>query len=80
MRQGGTAANFAQQVVGGRIDITLTRSADATGASGVGLLAAVLFDAIAQGTTTLTLNGAATGPGGEAMGLQFRPVVITVQP
>ena len=39
------------------------RGADATGASGTGLLAAVLFDAIAPGTATLTLSGAATGPG-----------------
>ena len=28
---------------------------------------------------TLTMSGAATGPGGTAMGLQFRPVTITIQ-
>ena len=64
---------------GNRVDITLARGADATGASGTGLLAAVLFDAIAPGTATLTLSGAATGPGGTAMGLQFTPVTVTVQ-
>ena len=40
---------FTQQVNGSRIDITITRAADATGASGTGLLAAILFDAIAPG-------------------------------
>ena len=79
MRTGGVNVSFAQQVNGGRIDITLARSADATGASGTGLLAAILFDAIAPGTATLTVSGAATGPGATAMGLQFRPVTVSVQ-
>ena len=79
MRSGGITVSFANQVNGGRIDITLARAADATGASGTGLLAAVLFDAIAPGSVTLSLSGSATGPGGTLMGLQFRPVTVTVQ-
>jgi hypothetical protein len=79
MRTGGVDVVFTQEVSGNRIDITLTRAGDATGASGTGLLAAILFDALEPGTTTLTLNGAATGPGGTAMGLQFQPITITVQ-
>ncbi len=80
MRIGGVAATFSQNAsTPGRIDITITRPADATGASGTGLLAAVLFDAVAPGSATLALSGAATGPGGTAMGLQFRPVTVTVQ-
>jgi len=79
MRAGGVNVTFNQQASANRVDITLSRGADATGASGTGLLAAVLFDAIAPGSATLTLSGAATGPGGTAMGLQFRPVTITVQ-
>jgi general secretion pathway protein D len=79
MRSGGVTASFSQQVTGNRIDITLVRTADATGASGTGLLAAVLFDAIAPGTNTFTLSGTATGPGGATMGLRFTPVTITVQ-
>jgi hypothetical protein len=79
MRAGGVDVVFTQQVSGNRIDITLSRAGDATGASGTGLLAAILFDAIEAGTTTLSLNGAATGPGGAAMGLQFQPVTVTVQ-
>ena len=50
-----------------------------TGATGTGLLGAVLFDAVGPGAATLSLSGTATGPGGTAMGLTFRPVTITVQ-
>jgi hypothetical protein len=79
MRAGGVAATFTQQASPGRVDITIVRSADATGASGTGLLAAVLFDAVAPGRATLAMNGAATGPGGTAMGLRFQPVTVIVQ-
>jgi len=79
LRAGGVSVAFANQVNGNRIDITLARGADATGASGTGVLASVLFDAIAPGPVTMTLSGMATGPGGAAMGLRFTPVTITVQ-
>jgi hypothetical protein len=79
MRAGGASVVFNQQVSNNRIDITLVRSSDATGASGTGLLAAVLFDAIAPGSATLSLSGSATGPGGTPMGLRFTPVAITIQ-
>ena len=79
MRSGGATATFTQQAMPGRVDLAITRSADATGASGTGLLGAILFDAVAPGTATLTLSGVGTGPGGAAMGLQFRPVTVTVQ-
>jgi general secretion pathway protein D len=79
LRSGGATVTFSQQVNNGRIDITITRGADAIGASGTGLLAAILFDAIAPGTVTLTASGTATGPGNTPMGLQFRPVTLTVQ-
>jgi hypothetical protein len=79
MRAGGVSVTFTQQANGNRIDITMARSADATGATGTGLLAAVLFDAIAPGSVTLSASGAATGPGGASMGLRFSPVTINVQ-
>jgi general secretion pathway protein D len=79
LRAGGVSVAFTNQVNGNRVDITLVRGADATGASGTGVLAAVLFDAIAAGPVTLTLSGTATGPGGTPMGLRFTPVTITVQ-
>lgn len=79
LRSGGGNVTFTQQVNAGRIDITLSRGADATGVSGTGVLAAVLFDAAAKGTVTLTASGTATGPGNTPMSLQFRPVTLTVQ-
>jgi hypothetical protein len=80
MRSGGASASFTQQSAPGRVDITISRSSDATGATGTGLLGAVLFDAIAPGAVTLSISGTGTGPGGTPMGLQFRPVTLTVQP
>jgi general secretion pathway protein D len=79
LRSGGANVTFSQQVGRGRIDITISRGADLIGASGTGLLAAILFDAIAPGDVQLIVSGSATGPGGTAMGLQFRPVMVTVQ-
>ena len=79
MRSGGASATFTQQVSPGRVDITIVRSADAAGATGTGLLGAVLFEAIAPGTPVLSISGTATGPAGAAMGLQLRPATITVQ-
>ena len=55
------------------MDITITRAGDATGASGTGLLAAVLFDAIAPGGSTLSVSGVATGPDGASVPLTFVP-------
>jgi hypothetical protein len=80
MRTGGANATFTNQVAPGRVDITITRAADATGASGTGLLGAVLFEAIGPGTATMTVSGAATGPAGTPMGLSFRPVTVQIQP
>ena len=79
MKTGGVITTFAQSVNGGRVDITISRASDATGAVGTGLLAALQIDPVGAGTATLTISGSATGPGGTPMGLQLRPVTITVQ-
>jgi hypothetical protein len=79
MRLGGANATFTNNLGNGRVDITITRSADATGASGTGVLGALIFDGVAPGTTTITVAGAATGPGGTPMGLSFRAATVTVQ-
>jgi len=78
---GGGSVTFAQQVdaAAGRIDITLTRTADTTGASGDGVLAAIVFDAIGAGTSTLGLGGVVTGPGGLPVPVQFGQASITVK-
>ena len=79
MRSGAVNATFIQDVAPGRVDVTIARTDDATGATGTGLLAAVLLDAVEPGTATLTVSGAATGPGGAPMGLQFQPVTFTIR-
>ena len=75
MRTGGATATFAQQVdaATGRIDVAIVRSADQTGAAGTGLLGAVLFDAVGGGPANLTVTGAASGPRGTPVTLQFGP-------
>ena len=81
MRQGGAKVTFAHKVdeAAGRVDITITRAADAAGASNAGMLAAVIFDAIGAGTTTLSLGGLATGPGGTPVPVAFAPATVTVR-
>lgn len=79
MRAGGAAVTFNQSVNGNRIDVQISRGADAIGATGTGFLTGLLFDAIAPGPVTMTMSGTATGPGGVAMGLRFSPVTFTIQ-
>ena len=80
MRSGGASAVFTQQVAPGRVDVTATRSTDATGATGGGAIGAVLFEPVAAGPVTLDVSGTATGPGGTPMGLQFVSTKVAVEP
>ncbi len=79
MRSGGANPTFTQQIAPGRVDITIVRPSDSTGATGTGLLGALLIDAVAPGGLALSVSGAATGPGGTPMGVQFRPATVTIQ-
>ena len=81
MRQGGNAAQFTQEVDAstGRVDLVVTRTQDATGASGAGLVAAVLFDVVAPGAANFSMTGSATVPGGGATALQFTPAAVSVR-
>ena len=82
MRAGGVQAAFTQQVDAqtGRIDIAIIRPGDTTGVAGTGLLAAILFDAVAAGPANLTVTGSGAAPGGAALGLQFGPApIVTVR-
>ena len=81
MRQGGVQATFSQSVdaTNGRVDITVTRAQDLVGASGSGLVAAVLFDPVAPGAAAVNVSGAATGPAGSMVPVQGAPVTITVR-
>ncbi len=81
MRQGGVTASFAPRpdANAGRVDIAIARTGDQTGASGAGLLAGLVFDAIAPGTTAIAVTGVANAPDGTPIQLAFSPVTVTVR-
>jgi hypothetical protein len=81
MRQGTVPTSFTPRIdaAAGRVDIAITRTADQAGASGAGLLAALVFDAIGQGGSVIQVSGVASTPEGSAINLQFNPVTVTVR-
>ena len=81
MHQGGVPVAFGHQVdsSGGRVDITITRTGDTTGASGTGMLAAIVFDAVGSGESSLGLGGVVAAVGGIPMPVQFGQALITVR-
>ena len=81
LRQGAIPVTFTDKVdaTAGRIDLSFSRTGDAAGASGSGLLAGIMFDAIAAGTSPLAVSGSATDPGGAAVVMQFTPSTVTVR-
>ena len=81
MRQSGATATFTESIdaAAGRVDIAITRSDDAAGASGAGLLAAVLFEPVAAGQSPLATSGVATNPEGAQVRLQFSPITVNVR-
>jgi general secretion pathway protein D len=81
MRQGGIAASFTSQPdPSGRVDIVITRPNDQTGAVGTGLLAAILFEPVAPGTSNIVITGVGTVVGsGASAALQFAPATVTVK-
>src|SRR5688572_26413148 len=82
LRSGGVQAAFTQQgdPSAGRLDLAIVRPNDMTGVAGTGLLAALLFETVGPGTTSITVNGSASGPGGTPVALQFAAVpTVTVR-
>jgi general secretion pathway protein D len=81
MRQGGITATFTQQVdpTAGRVDIAITRTSDSVGATGSGLLAAVLFEPVSPGSATMNMSGVATTVDGGMAPLTFVPTAVTVK-
>jgi hypothetical protein len=80
-RQGGATQSFNHQIDAnaGRVDISVTRAGDQTGASGTGLLASLVFDAVASGTATFTLTGVGAQPDGRSVPVTFVPAAVTVR-
>ncbi|MBP7779001.1 MAG: hypothetical protein KA371_17935 [Acidobacteria bacterium] len=81
MRQGGVQATFTQKVdaAAGRVDIAVVRTGDVLGASGTGVVGAVLFEAVGPGTSPLALSGVGSLAGGGAAPFQFQPVTVAVK-
>jgi general secretion pathway protein D len=81
MRQGGVSAQFTRQVdpTAGRVDVSIVRNSDVVGASGSGLVAAVLFDPVAPGASAIGASGAASGPGGAPVTVAVTPTRVTVK-
>jgi hypothetical protein len=81
MRQGGVTATFTPRIdaAAGRVDIAVARSGDTAGASGSGLLAALLIDAVGPGNSLIQVSGVASTPEGGPVNLQFSPVTVTVR-
>jgi hypothetical protein len=62
------------------VDIVITRPNDQTGAVGTGLLAAILFEPVAPGTSNIVITGVGTVVGsGASAALQFAPATVTVK-
>ena len=81
MRQGGADVTFAREVdrLGGRVDLALARAGDPVGASGSGLLAALVVEPLRPGPATLTPSGVGLTPGGAPLLLGFDPATVTVK-
>ncbi len=81
MSQGRAVVAFAQEVDASRgyIDLALTRTGDTTGASGSGLVAAVVFEPVAEGAVTLSPVGVGLTPRGTPLAFDFRPTTVSVR-
>lgn len=81
LRQGGVTAMFTPRIdnATGRVDIVVVRSGDQAGASGSGLIGALMFDAAGPGQSLIQVSGVASSPEGTALPLQFAPASVTVR-
>jgi hypothetical protein len=57
----------------------VVRPGDVLGASGTGVVAALLIDAVGPGTAVITVTGVGTLAGGGSAPLVFQTVTITVK-
>jgi general secretion pathway protein D len=81
MAQGGASPTFTPKIdqEAGRIDIAIARPGNQTGAAGDGLLAGIVFEALAAGSTQIAVAGVATTPSGQAVPLRMVPASVTVR-
>lgn len=81
LSQGGVTPTFTQQIDpgAGRVDLTALRPGDQVGASGTGLIATLVFEAIAPGQAAINPTGVASTPEQGSIGLQLVPASVTVK-
>ena len=81
MRTDGATTSFVPKIDAstGRIDLVVTRPGDKLGATGSGLLASVVFEAIGAGVSQISLSGLGLTATGQSVPLQFVPASVTVR-
>lgn len=81
MRGDGATTSFVPKIdaTTGRIDIAITRPGDKVGATGNGLLATVVFEAIGAGQSQIAVSGVALNAAGQQVPLQLVPATVTVK-
>lgn len=81
MRADGAGTSFVPKIdaTTGRIDVVVTRPGDKMGATGNGVLASVVFEAIGVGTSQISLSGVGLTAAGQPVALQFVPATVTVR-
>ena len=79
MRTGGVNATFTQQANAGRVDLTILRTGDTTGAAGAGVLGAIQIEALLPGAAALSVSGVASAPGGAPISLNLKPATVNVE-
>jgi general secretion pathway protein D len=81
MDQGNVASTFVPAVnaEAGRIDIAISRPPAGSGATGNGVLAALMFEGGSAGSTEIAVTGVATTAAGRAVPLGFSNATVTVR-
>jgi len=81
MRADGAATTFVPKIDAdtGRIDLAVTRPGDTVGATGNGLLATIVFEAIGPGQSQIAVAGVAMSAAGQQVALQLVPATVTVK-
>lgn len=81
MKTDGSPTTFVPKidVSTGRIDLAVTRPGDKVGATGNGLLASIVFEAIGPGQSQIALAGVGMNAAGQQVPLQLVPATVIVK-
>jgi general secretion pathway protein D len=81
MKADGASTTFVPKIDAstGRIDFAVTRPGDKVGATGNGLLASIVFEAIGAGQSNIVLSGVGMNATGQQVPLQLVPANVVVK-